>query len=211
MTNNHSISNVTEPLFRMVYVTRVQYWALSDYQLFTNLKRLGERNNKKEGVTGVLCFANGYFLQYAEGSEQSLTNLKNRILNNRHQHSDFQLVDFSIIDNPKFADCHYALVLLEKYNSWQIVNSNNIFKDFLPFTPQKWTLEKQLELIELIQEKDISTRAQQVSMVDMLSLQFMLLIRLLRDSEMKQNLLLISGYISLVLFAIILLVIITWG
>ncbi len=193
----------TEPLFRMIYVTRVQYWALSDYQLFTNLRQVAEMNNRREGVTGVLCFANGYFLQYAEGSEQSLTNLKNRILNNRHQHSEFKLVDFSMIDNQKFADCHYALVLLEKYHE----RKNNIFQDFLPFNPHKWTLEKQLELIEIIRKNDVSTKAQQVSRVDMLSLQFSLLIRLLRNSDMKQNLLLISAYTLIVLFMLVLLVI----
>ncbi len=207
MENNQTSSNESEPLYRMICVTRVQYWALSDYQLFTNLRRIAERNNQKEGITGILCFANGYFLQYAEGTEQILTDLKNRVLNNRHQHSEFQLVDFSMIDSPKFANCHYALVLLEKYRHW----NNNIFKDFLPFTPKKWTLDKQLELIEVIQQHDISTKAQQVSRFDMLSLQFMLLIRLLRNSDMKQNLLLIIGYVSLILFALVLLIIITWS
>ncbi len=207
MANNQTSSNESEPLYRMICVTRVQYWALSDYQLFTNLRRIAERNNRREGITGVLCFADGYFLQYAEGTEQSLTDLKNRVLNNRNQHDEFKLVDFSMIDSPKFANCHYALVLLEKYKRW----NNNIFKDFLPFTPKKWTLDKQLELIELIQKNDISTKAQQVSRFDMLSLQFMLLIRLLRNSDMKQNLLLITGYVSLILFAIVLLMIITWN
>ncbi len=200
------MENNTEPLFRMIYITRVQYWALSDYQLFTNLRRFGERNNKREGVTGVLCFANGYFLQYAEGSEQSLTNLKNRVLNNRNQHISFKLIDFSMIDSPLFAKCYYALVLLEKYNA----RNKKIFKDFLPFTPNKWTLEKQLELIEVIQKNDISTRAKHVSKVDMLSLQFVLLIRLLRNSDMKQNLLLISAYVSLTLFMFVLLIVVTF-
>ncbi|MBS9780486.1 MAG: BLUF domain-containing protein [Moraxellaceae bacterium] len=206
MSEYHSSQeSVTEPLYRMVYVTRVQYWALSDYQLFTNLRRLGEKNNKREAVTSVLCFADGYFLQYAEGNEQSLTNLKNRILNNRHQHSEFKLMDFSMIDSQKFANCHYALVLLEKNNGWK----SNIFKDFLPFTPQEWTLEKQLELIEIIQQNDISTKAQQVSRFDMLSLQFILLIRLLRNSDMKQNLLLIIGYVFLTVLMLVLLIIAT--
>ncbi len=210
MVNNHSPSYLSEPLYRMLYVTRVQYWALSDYQLFTNLRRVAERNNLREGVTGVLCFANGYFLQYAEGSEQSLTNLKNRILNNRQQHSGFQIFDFSKINSPKFTNCHYALVLLEKYNGRKNLHAKSIFQDFLPFIPNEWTLEKQLELIEVIQQHDISTKAQQVSVFDILSLQFSLLIRLLRNSDTKQNLLLMSAYVSLTLFMLILLIIITF-
>ncbi len=197
------------PLFRMVCVSRIHYSALFDHQFFLNLMRKARKNNKKEGVGGILCFSNGYFLEYAEGSEQSLTNLKNRILFNK-QHHELKLIDFSAIDKRQFVNHQFSFIFFEKYDC--LVEESNEFQEFFPFNPYLWTIEQQLRLVSLIQERAISgIELDTISTFRMLKTQLKSLLQSTRSGLDKQYLYLLIGYGVFVIIIILLLLVIVFN
>ncbi len=197
------------PLFKMVYVSRVRYSALFNHQFFLNLMRKARKNNKKEGVSGILCFSNGYFLEYAEGSEQSLTNLKNRILCNK-QHHELKLIDFSAIEKRQFIDRQFSFIFFEKYDC--LVEQSSEFQEFFPFNPYLWTLEQQMRLVSLIQNQSIgSIELDTISTFGMLKTQLKLLLQSTRSGLDKQYLYLLIGYGVFVIIIILLLLVIVFN
>ncbi|MBO1529823.1 BLUF domain-containing protein [Psychrobacter sp. F1192] len=90
------------------------------------------KNNQMKGITGIVCYGNGYFFQYVEGSEQALTNLKNTLLMD-DRHKDMQLLDFSEIDVRRFSSWSLRSIVLER---WMVKDAKA--KALLPFKPFNW-------------------------------------------------------------------------
>lgn len=63
----------------------------SDEQLGTLLRKARERN-QREGVTGVLLYADGTFLQYIEGPAQGLLRVYEAILRDPLHHHIFEML-----------------------------------------------------------------------------------------------------------------------
>ena len=64
-------------LFGMAYISRITYGGLIGAGTLNDISKTSIHNNHLNQITGILCYGNGYFFQYIEGSEQALTNLKN--------------------------------------------------------------------------------------------------------------------------------------
>lgn len=184
-----------EPLFRMVYMSEIKYSSLFDYNFFSSLIKVAQKNNRRNDVNGILCFGNGYFFQYIEGNEQNLTNLKNRILED-NRHYKFKLIDFSQIENRKFSKTPLLFIFIDKVNTV----SNNKFSEFLPFTPHQWDAEYSMKLIDLIEQQNISESNLHLkrSKIDTILLQIKLLWHLFQVNANKQHLLLFLGFILLI-------------
>lgn len=61
-----------------------------------------ERNNKRVGVTGALCLANGIFLQQLEGDRTEVNRLYHRILSDP-RHREPAVLDFAEITSRRFS------------------------------------------------------------------------------------------------------------
>jgi hypothetical protein len=87
-------------LVRLMYASRAV--PAVDQEELQALMRQCRTHNPQIGVTGVLCFASGIFLQVLEGSRTAVNRLYNRIVADA-RHTDVELLAYEEIDERRFA------------------------------------------------------------------------------------------------------------
>jgi hypothetical protein len=87
-------------LVRLMYASRAV--PAVDHEELQALMRQCRSHNPQIGVTGVLCFASGIFLQVLEGSRTAVNRLYNRIVTDP-RHTDVELLAYEEIDQRRFA------------------------------------------------------------------------------------------------------------
>ncbi|ALF60270.1 BLUF domain-containing protein [Psychrobacter urativorans] len=132
-------------LYQFVYISRITSIGLTGASTLNDIAKTSIKNNKDHNITGILCYGNGYFFQYIEGTEQALTNLKNQLLiDNRHK--DLQILDFSEIDVRRFQGWSLRSIVLER---WLFKDPK--MKELMPFKPYSWSMEEVEQFIGLLQ------------------------------------------------------------
>ena len=119
-------------LYQFIYISRITSTGLSGASTLNDIAETSIKNNRINDITGILCYGNGYFFQYVEGTEQSLTNLKNQLLMD-DRHKDLQILEFSEIKARRFQNWSLRSVVLEQ---WLFKDPN--LKALLPFKPYAW-------------------------------------------------------------------------
>ncbi len=135
----------TTDLYQFIYISRITSIGLSGASTLNDIAEVSIAHNKAENISGILCYGNGYFFQYIEGSEQALTNLKNRILKD-NRHKDIQTLAFSAITERRFTGWSLRSIILER---WMLKDPK--VKEFLPFKPYEWTSNDWAKLLEILQ------------------------------------------------------------
>lgn len=121
-----------DDFYQFVYVSRISLVGLLGINTLQDIAEISIKNNKKNHITGALCYGNGYFFQYVEGTEQDLTNLKNALLmDSRHQ--DMSILSFKRIENRRFKHWYMKSFILEKW----IIDDTGL-RPLMPFNPDKW-------------------------------------------------------------------------
>jgi len=97
-------------LCQLIYVSRAA-------QRFTMRDTMGivdsaSVNNERAGLTGLLCFGGGYFLQVIEGDGDAVSRAFCKIARDE-RHQDVRLVDFSLIAARRFEDWSMHLINLD--------------------------------------------------------------------------------------------------
>lgn len=87
-------------LVRLLYASRALPAINQDALLA--IVRKSKANNPAQGVTGVLCFSEGIFLQVLEGGRSAVNKLYNRIATDP-RHSDVELLCYEEIGERHFA------------------------------------------------------------------------------------------------------------
>ena len=87
-------------LVRLMYASRAA--AAVDQEALLAIVRKSKANNPAVGVTGVLCFSEGIFLQVLEGGRSAVNRLYNRIASDP-RHSDVELLCYEEIGERRFA------------------------------------------------------------------------------------------------------------
>lgn len=82
--------------------------------------RKSKVNNPRLGVTGVLCFADGIFLQALEGGRGQVSSLYNRIVADT-RHRDACLLSFEEIGERRFEGWAMGQVNLGRLNPAQVI------------------------------------------------------------------------------------------
>lgn len=100
-------------LVRLMYASRAADSVNSD-DLAAILKK-SKANNPPIGVTGVLCFSDGIFLQVLEGGRSPVSGLYNRIACDP-RHSDVVLLSYEEIGERSFAGWSMGQVNLSRLN-----------------------------------------------------------------------------------------------
>jgi hypothetical protein len=86
-------------LVRLIYTSRTSsYFGPEDIEDILEKARV---NNRKNNVTGLLCFNNKFFLQCLEGSRESVNSTYHHILNDK-RHSDIIMLNYSEIAEREF-------------------------------------------------------------------------------------------------------------
>lgn len=100
-------------LVRLLYASRAVP-AVDHEELLAILKK-SKVNNPKVGITGVLCFSQGIFMQVLEGGRDAVSALYNRIANDA-RHADVVLLSYEEIAERRFAGWSMGQVNMARMN-----------------------------------------------------------------------------------------------
>ena len=100
-------------LVRLMYASRAVP-AVDQDELVAILKK-SKANNPKAGITGVLCFSEGIFMQVLEGGRTAVNRLYNRIAADA-RHSDVVLLHYEEIAERRFAGWSMGQVNMARLN-----------------------------------------------------------------------------------------------
>ncbi len=100
-------------LVRLMYASRAAESVGHD-ELSAILK-VSKKHNAEVGVTGVLCFSGGIFLQALEGGRNAVNALYNRIAQDKRHH-DVVLLNYEEIGERKFSGWAMGQVNLARMN-----------------------------------------------------------------------------------------------
>ena len=94
-------------LTRLIYVSTVADF-ISESSLEDILKK-ARLHNAKNGMTGMLCFNNNYFIQCIEGSRESVNETYNKIVTDT-RHSNIVIIEYCEIHSREFSSWDMAYV-----------------------------------------------------------------------------------------------------
>lgn len=100
-------------LVRLVYASRAV--AAVDQEELVAILRKSKANNPRLGITGVLCFSEGIFLQALEGGRGAVNQLYNRIVADT-RHTDVELLHFEEVTERRFAGWSMGQVNVARLN-----------------------------------------------------------------------------------------------
>ena len=100
-------------LVRLMYASRATDSV--DQEVLSAILKKSKANNPDLGVTGVLCFSGGIFLQVLEGGRSPVSALYNRIANDP-RHRDVVLLSYEEIGERSFASWSMGQVNLNRLN-----------------------------------------------------------------------------------------------
>lgn len=100
-------------LVRLLYASRAA--AAIDQEELQAILRQSRNANPARGITGVLCFSDGIFLQTLEGGRSAVNALYNRIASDS-RHQDVELLLYQEISERRFAGWSMGQVNLARLN-----------------------------------------------------------------------------------------------
>ncbi len=100
-------------LVRLLYASRAV--PAIDQDALYAIVRQSKTNNPAQGVTGVLCFSEGIFLQVLEGGRSAVNKLYNRIATDP-RHADVELLCYEEIGERHFAGWSMGQVNMARLN-----------------------------------------------------------------------------------------------
>lgn len=133
-------------LYQFVYISRITSTGLSGASTLNDIAKSSITANKENNISGILCYGNGCFFQCVEGTEQALTNLKNKLLMDE-RHKDLQTIDFSAITERRFQGWSLRSIVLER---WLFKDSR--VKALMPFKPYEWSEAEADSFLALLQQ-----------------------------------------------------------
>jgi hypothetical protein len=101
-------------LVRLMYASRATSGFMAE-DLVAIMKK-SKANNPPAGVTGLLCFSEGIFLQVLEGGRMPVNRLYNRIASDS-RHTDVVLLSYEEIEERCFAGWSMGQVNLSRLNT----------------------------------------------------------------------------------------------
>lgn len=137
-------------LVRLVYISSATIKTRLDRYIADHIESHAVVYNKQHGITGILCYGNGQFLQCIEGSKVEIVALMQKICADK-RHDDIQIPLLQPIDQRMFDDWRMRLLFLERW-SWSASTKNQAkqLSPYLPFTPHNWSAERHEQFLETI-------------------------------------------------------------
>lgn len=141
-------------LIHLVYTSSVSFKSRFSTSIFDEVEVHARNNNRRNGITGVLCYGRGYFLQCIEGEKANVIALQQSISSDK-RHKDIQVLLIQKIDRRSFVDWRMRLLFLERW-SWSPATKKQAaqLSPFLPFAPQSWTPERTEQFLQTIKTFD---------------------------------------------------------
>ena len=100
-------------LVRLLYVSRA---VDKDAKAIESILESSRQHNPAHGITGVLCYGGGIFLQAIEGGRRAVSHLYNQIVTDP-RHQDVELLHYQEITERRFGGWTMGQVNLAKLNT----------------------------------------------------------------------------------------------
>ncbi len=100
-------------LVRLLYASRAS--AQIDHEALLGILRQSKANNPAEGITGVLCYSGGIFMQALEGGRAAVNRLYLKIAADA-RHGDVLLLNYEEIGERRFAGWAMGQVNMARLN-----------------------------------------------------------------------------------------------
>ncbi|MCS6959595.1 MAG: BLUF domain-containing protein [Pseudanabaenaceae cyanobacterium SKYGB_i_bin29] len=97
-------------LHRLIYLSYARTGI--GYSDLRDIMDKSEVNNAQAGITGMLCYGNGVFLQILEGNRKMVNQTYHRIVKDNRHHSP-EIIDFRAIQCRSFPEWSMKLVQLD--------------------------------------------------------------------------------------------------
>ncbi|GAA0310795.1 BLUF domain-containing protein [Psychrobacter aestuarii] len=145
-THSDTMPHTVTDLYQLVYISHITSIGLSGASTLNDIAEASVNANKANNITGILCYGNGCFFQCVEGTEQALTDLKNKLLMDE-RHKDFKILDFSHIEKRRFKSWSLRSIVLERW-----LFKDDRVKKLMPFKPYEWSEYESEKFLSLLQE-----------------------------------------------------------
>lgn len=100
-------------LVRLMYASRAA--DVVNQETLSAILKKSRTNNPAHGITGVLCFSGGIFLQVLEGGRTAVSQLYHRIAGDA-RHDEVELLSYEEVSERRFANWSMGQVNLARLN-----------------------------------------------------------------------------------------------
>ncbi|MBU5616688.1 BLUF domain-containing protein [Psychrobacter sp. TAE2020] len=148
----NSLIEVNESaLIQLVYTSNLTVKGRFNTSVFNEVEGHARTYNKQQGITGILCYGNGQFLQCIEGRKAEILRLQQRIFSDK-RHKNTKVLLVKAIDKRNFSDWRMRLLFLERW-LWSPATKQQAtqLSPFLPFSPRSWTPEQTQHFLQTMQ------------------------------------------------------------
>ncbi|MFP8776929.1 BLUF domain-containing protein [Hydrogenophaga sp. RWCD_12] len=128
-------------LVRLLYVSRAV--DQDSAKAIESILETSRAHNLSNGITGVLCYGGGVFLQAIEGGREAVNTLYNHIVRDK-RHSDVALLHYEEITERRFGGWTMGTVNLAKLNTSIVLK----YSERPEFDPYKVSGKVSLALLE---------------------------------------------------------------
>jgi Sensors of blue-light using FAD len=128
-------------LVRLLYVSRAV--DQDSAKAIESILETSRAHNLSNGITGVLCYGGGVFLQAIEGGREAVNTLYNHIVSDR-RHTDVALLHYEEITERRFGGWTMGTVNLAKLNTSIVLK----YSERPEFDPYKVSGKVSLALLE---------------------------------------------------------------
>ncbi len=145
------LANIDESaLIQLVYVSSVTLKSRINRSIFKEVERHARNHNKTHGITGILCYGNGQFLQCIEGSKKEVLTLQQHIFSDQ-RHKNVKVLLIQAIDQRSFSDWRMRLLFLERW-LWSPATKQQAaqLSPYLPFSPHGWSAQRTEQFLQVI-------------------------------------------------------------
>jgi len=120
-----------------------------NYQDLKDILEKSQKNNTPLGLTGLLCFGNGMFLQVLEGDRKFLGHTYNRIAKDQRHH-DTEIIEFVEVDSRIFEEWSMKALDLSNYSREVVKKLSMKYSSATDFYPFQMSAKQCLDfLVEL--------------------------------------------------------------
>lgn len=106
-----------DPRLLIMTYTRLIYASIARENLHISellqIRKRSKTHNAENGVTGMLCYGNGYFLQWLEGTRAEVNALYARILHDT-RHSDVEILSYTSVRKREFSEWTMKMISIDE-------------------------------------------------------------------------------------------------
>ena len=139
-------------LIQLVYVSSLTLVGRLNTSIFNEVEGHARRYNEQQGITGILCYGNGQFLQCIEGEKAKVLALQQRIFSDK-RHKSVKILLLQKVNSRSFFDWRMRLLFLERW-LWSPATKKQATQlaDFLPFAPHHWSTDRTELFLQVIKD-----------------------------------------------------------